>query len=317
MKAQKEQETAQTREDDEDGIASTDTSASLDSDGDDPWTSLTTHISPRLLGRILPQDIYQCDGNGVNNQSWILSSISTSPLDTEHIPGLTQSETNNVLNEAQTLYLLPIDLKKTWGNADVGSTRTERARDRSWYLSHLITTLQAQGTGSGPLTQQLAAKDLLAELQFTFLMVLCLANYSCLEQWKRVLSVLFTCQSALSEVEGFFVEAVSILRVQLGRVEDVEGGLFEMGDEVGSAWLRRLLRGFREHVDEVAGTDKLGGVLKGLEEWLRERYGWADERNVVRRGMVQLEDGEMVEMQEDGVDEEEETGEYAPVVVDM
>jgi len=33
--------------------------------------------------------------------------------------------------------------------------------------------------------------------------------------------------------------------------------------------------------------------------------------------MVQLEDGEMVEVQVDGWDEDEEAGEYAPVVVEM
>lgn len=323
VKAQNGQGDPTPRDHNGDEVEALGTDADGDEDHDDPWTSLTSHITPRLLNRILSQSVDRSSPqNGsppkTPSSSWTLTSVSTSPLDTEKIPGLSQDETDSVLNPTQTLHLLPVDLKKTWDESDVGSTRTQRARDRSWYLQHLIAMLQASpGPTTETLSQQLAAKDLLAEVQFTFLMVLCLANYSCLEQWKRLLSVLFTCQSALTEVEGFFIEAISVLRTQLSRVEDVEGGLFEMGDEVGSAWLRRLLRSFREYVDEAAEADKLKGALKGLEEWLRERYGWADGKNVVRRGMVQLEDGEFVELQDDEVDEDEETGEYAPVVVEM
>jgi A1 cistron-splicing factor AAR2 len=127
-------------------------------------------------------------------------------------------------------------------------------------------------------------------------MVLTLANYSCLEQWKRILAVFLTCESALTEVEGYFVEIVRVLREQLGRVEDVDGGLFEMGDEQGSAWLRRLLRTFRRNVNEAfeRRESELKTAVKLLEEWLREQFDWEDENNILRRGMLQLEDGEMV-----------------------
>lgn len=324
-KLQKEQETAASRDD----LDNRQDSAGKESDGSDsssdPWTRLASHISLRLLRRVLheptPSSNIASSNSVVSSTSLTLSSVSTSLLDTETIPGLSQDETDSVLNPTRTLHILPIDLKKTWDESDLGSTRTERARDRSWYLQHLIANLQKQETGAAnrnrqQVSQQIAAMELLGELQFTFLMVLCLANYSCLEQWKRLLSVMLTCQAALIEVEGFFVEVVTILRAQLGRVEDVDGGLFEMGDDVGSAWLRRLFRVFREHVDD-AEVPKLKVALGDLETWLREQYQWADEKNVLRRGMVQLEDGEMVELQDDDVDEDEETGEYAPVIVEM
>merc|ERR1711939_102481 len=82
------------------------------------------------------------------------------------------------------------------------------------------------------------AREILGEVQFCFLMVLTLANYSCLEQWKRLLSVLLTCQAALDEVQGYFVEVVKVLAMQVRHFDDVEGGMFEMRDEGGSAWLR-------------------------------------------------------------------------------
>lgn len=288
------------------------------SDDSDPWIGLASHISPRLLDRILVTSTKQSKDSST---FWTLTSISSAPGDTENIPGLTPVEANNVLTPTQTLNFLPVDLKKTWNEKDIGSVRTQRARDRSWYLTHLLSTLQKRGSAP-EVTRQVAARELLGEVQFAFLMVLCLANYSSLEQWKRLLSVFLTCQTALVEIEGYFVEIVSVLRRQLGRVEDVEGGLFEMTDEVGSAWLRRLLKSFRGNVDEVWGETGEGGVelrksLQELEKWLSERYGWEDERHTLRRGMLQLEDGEMVELQTDGLDEDEETGEYAPVVVEM
>ncbi|KAK5939767.1 hypothetical protein PMZ80_008149 [Knufia obscura] len=293
-------------------------------DAEDPWPRLTTHISRRLLSRI--------HSSADEDASWTLTSISSAPSDTEHIPGLSSNETQSALSETQTLNLLPIDLKQTWSQTAVGRERTDMARDRSWYLSHLIEMLQtpAAGSGDGEVSQQVAARELLGEVQFTFLMVLCLANYSCLEQWKRILSVLFTCRNALLEVEGFFVEAIRVLRLQLGRVEDVEGGLFELADEMSSKWLRQLLKTFRTNVEEVFGDAAEAGkgkptergkqlkeALAELEKWLREQYGWENEGNLLRRGMVQLEDGEMVELRMDGADEEDETGDYAPVVVEM
>ena len=92
---------------------------------------------------------------------------------------------------------------------------------------------------------------MLGELQFCFLMVLTLMNYSCLEQWKRILSVVFTCKNALQEIEGYFVEILKVLRLQLGHVNDVDGGLFDLRDEVESRWLREMVRRFRRSVDEV------------------------------------------------------------------
>lgn len=276
----------------------------------DPWPGLISHISSVTLTRIL------------TTSEWALTSLSSSRQDAEaeHIPGLSSSETLAALSSSTTLNLLPIDLRKTWSDSDVGRTRTERARDRSFYLGRQIdalttSTALTDNKKEQQLTREQAAGELLGELQFCFVSVLTLANYSCLEQWKRILAVLFTCKSALSNVESFFVEALKVLRRQLERVEDVEGGLFELADESASEWLRSLLRGFRTNVEDVK-AQKIDGELKMLDEWLRQAYGWGDERNELRSGMVQLEDGEMVEFRDGRWDEEEETGEYAPVVVE-
>ncbi|KIW32567.1 uncharacterized protein PV07_04097 [Cladophialophora immunda] len=264
------------------------------------WPALTAHISSPLLTRILSPD-------------WIVSSISSAPTDTETIPGLSHLEASNALHQLP-LDLLPVNLKQTWAGGDIGRARTERARDRSWYLGQLIE--QAARPQGGDKTA--GAREVLGELQFCFLMVLTLANYSCLEQWKRLLSVFFTCRTALDEVEGYFVQVIRVLRLQIKHVDDVEGGLFELRDESGSAWLRTLWARFRSVVDDADKGERvsLKKEVDALEKLFEGKYGWQSERDILRRGMLELEDGERVEVTMHGVDEDEETGEYAPVIVE-
>jgi AAR2 protein. len=116
-------------------------------------------------------------------------------------------------------------------------------------------------------------------------------------------------------------EVVRLLLRQLERCDDVEGGLFEIDGDEGGAFLRNLLAKLRRSVDEVVGTgarSKVKTELDKLEAWVKEEYDWELKReSIVRRGMLQLEDGEEVEMDMDDNDEDEETGEYAPLVVDL
>jgi A1 cistron-splicing factor AAR2 len=285
--------------------ASTSTAAAA---SPDDFTSLSSHITPALITRILTQNT--------------ISSISTAPRDSE-IAGLPHIDAS--VYPDSTLGFLDIDLQRTWNKDDVGAIRTERARDRSWYLGYLMDKAGEgldvnHGTNGIAEEQrqrrQRGAEFLLGELQFSFLMVMMLANYSCLEQWKRLLSVLLTCKTALGEIEGYFVEVLDMLALQLRHVDDVEGGLFELRDEVGSQWLRLLVEKFSENVKEFGGR-RLKKRMEEFEKLMREEFDWQEKGSVVRRGMLEMEDGERVEVAMDGADEDEEKGEYAPVVVEM
>ncbi|KLJ08094.1 hypothetical protein EMPG_16459 [Blastomyces silverae] len=167
--------------------------------------------------------------------------------------------------------------------------------------------------------QEAGETQILGELQFTFLMVLTLMNYSCLEQWKRLLGLVLTCRAAVLRREKFFVQVLHLLRLQLRHFDDVEGGLFEMDGDYGGALLRKLLTRFSRTVQEFAegGGRMVRRELGILENWVKGQYGWELRPGAtVKRGMVELEDGERVEMEVIGANEEDEMGEYAPVVVD-
>jgi A1 cistron-splicing factor AAR2 len=285
------------------------------------WARLTNHLSPQILSRILGEARLDDDAR----PSWTVSSANSAARDAEVIPGLTAQESSKETgnfgsgeNEKE-LRFLPVDLKRTWREGAIGRERTEAAQDRSWALGDLISR-HTEEQSSTAADQKAGESHILGELQFCFLMILTLMNYSCLEQWKRLLGLIFTCRSAIRERESFFRDVLQLLLLQLRHCEDVVGGLFQMDGDYDGNFLRKLLTNFRQFMDQAL-DDGAGSLVKrdmdALEQWVRENYGWELRKtSIMRRGLVQLEDGEEVELAMLGADEDDETGEYAPVIVD-
>ncbi|KAF2852771.1 hypothetical protein T440DRAFT_17761 [Plenodomus tracheiphilus IPT5] len=263
------------------------------------WCQLTNQITPTLLSRIC----------GLNPDHWNLTSASSASQDLDEIPGL---ETSSMLQPEKELRFLPIDLKRTWREGATGRERTEAAQDRSWFLGDLIDKHCQAKDNRG------RENEILGELQFAFLMVLTLNNNSCLEQWKRLLRLLFTCRQAVKERSNLFLDLLKVLRLQLAHCADMEGDLFDM-NEIGGGFLKPLLSRFRITLDDFDGKWKsdLVDELEDLQEFLQKEFNWQLDGSYVKRGMLELEDGEQVEMDMNGADEDEELGEYAPAVVDL
>ncbi len=264
------------------------------------WTKLTSHITPTILSRIC----------GLNPDHWNLTSASSATQDFEFIPGLETS--NSTMHPEKELKFLPIDLKMTWREGATGRERTEAAKDRTWLLGHLINNhCQAKEKREREL-------EILGELQFAFLMVLTLNNNSCLEQWKRLLVLLLTCTQAIKQRSQLFHELLKTLRSQLSHCADTEGDLFDLGEASGG-FLRPLFSRFRQSLDELDGKWKADLVdeLEDLQDFLHQEFGWELDGSYVKRGMLELEDGERVEMDVNGADEDDERGEYAPTVVEL
>ncbi|KAK8195077.1 A1 cistron-splicing factor [Phyllosticta capitalensis] len=262
------------------------------------WRNLTNCMTPEMLFRIL--------GDDATPDHWTLTSASSAARDMDDIPGLSKEQ--SAFHPERELRFLPVNLKQTWREGATGRERTDAARDRSWALGELVE-------------QHCARQDedeIIGEMQFTFLMVLTLNNNSCLEQWRRLLELLFTCKSAVVERPGLYVKLLQLLRLQLKRTQDAEGGLFDLSEE-GATLLKSLLRRFRKALDELQGPQKSDVMdeLDELEEFLKSEYGWQLDDAFVRRGMLELEDGEQVEMDVAGYDEDDETGEYAPMMVEL
>ncbi|KAI9368828.1 A1 cistron-splicing factor [Aspergillus egyptiacus] len=297
------------------------------------WRGLTDKFSARLLSRIIGEPGGR-DIDWEGRPRWLVTSGSTARRDDDDIPGLgggsfakqgTEGEEVNEVAVAPTVMtvgerepefsFLPVDLKMTWREGAIGRERTEAARDRSWALGDIISRVSGGGGDAEGQAQ------VLGELQFTFLMGLTLMNYSCLQQWKRLLGLILTCRRAVVERASFMADVLCLLLRQLKRCGDVEGGLFDQlggeGGGDGGDFLRKLLRGFRtvlyEEVDAVS-TSPVKAEFERLEAWVKDEFDWELNRDaVLRKGMIQLEDGEEVEVEM--INEEED--DYAPVIVDL
>ncbi|KAK8192552.1 hypothetical protein M8818_007722 [Zalaria obscura] len=274
-------------------------SAAKDADGNDgfeeknDWVQLTDCITAETLNRIL-------------GPSWILTSASSAARDEDDIPGLSREESR--IPQEKQLGFLPVDLKQTWRLGATGRERTEAAQDRSWALGELVDRF----------CHQRKWEEVLGELQFCFLMVLTLNNFSCLEQWKRLLELVFTSREAVNARPDFFVRAIALLRLQLTHCADVEGGLFDMSDE-GGGFLKQVLMRFKKGLDQLPGGKKQDVMdeLEDLEQFMQDTHGWQTEGSFARSGKIQLEDGEEVDMDVTNYDEADEEGEYAPQIVDL
>ncbi|OJK03705.1 hypothetical protein ASPACDRAFT_57085 [Aspergillus aculeatus ATCC 16872] len=298
-------------------------------DGRRDWRGLTDRITEGLLDRIVGVPVVDVDGRA----RWMVTSASTALRDSDAIPGLTVEEEEGgeqrldegaierVTGEKEREFsFAPVDLKRTWREGAIGRERTEAAQDRSWALGDLIDRVSSGSGAKDAERERVGEGQLLGELQFSFLMILTLMNYSCLQQWKRLLELILTCRSAIRERGAFMSDLLRLLLLQLRRCDDVEGGLFDLDGEEGGAFLRKLLMKFRKSLYEVLEeTDsQVKTEFEKLEAFVKEEYDWELNRDVIlRRGMVQLEDGEQVELEVAGDNEEEELGEYAPMVVDL
>lgn len=91
-----------------------------------------------------------------------------------------------------------------------------------------------------------------------------------------------------------------------------------MSDD-GGGILKSLLRRFRRGLeeDDMKASADIMDELIDLEEYLKMEHGWELDDSFVKQGMLQLEDGERVEMDVGGFEEEDESGEYAPIIVEL
>ncbi len=107
-------------------------------------------------------------------------------------------------------------------------------------------------------------------------------------------------------------------RLHVKHVNDAEGGLFDLDDE-GGRLIKSLFRKFKQELNEIQSLRKQDVLdeFEELEAFLRHELGWELDETVLRHGFVQLEDGEMVQADLSDDDEDEETGEYAPTVVEL
>ncbi|MCJ1251252.1 hypothetical protein MMC30_008483 [Trapelia coarctata] len=300
------------------------------------WPQLTAHVSHTLLAHFTRPSAPPPDP-----PIYTLTTTACAPQDRDDIPGLSAEDMRDGLfgGEECDLGCLAINLKRTWRQGAVGRERTEGARDRSWALKDVVdrNTLNPvdwdkrgeKGKMEGGGRDEEWGSVVLGEMELCFLMTLTLSNYSCLCEWKRILELVLTSRSLIIQRPQFFKSFLELLVLQLRHCNDVEGGLFDVHAGGDGNFLLELLKTFERGLEEVVPErdrvegaaeekiEELKDVMEEVEEWVKKEWGWELGDDWLRRGMVELEDGERVEVETADMEEEDERGEYAPVVVEL
>lgn len=250
-----------------------------------PWQHLISHVTPSVLSYLF-------------GPSWALET-TTQSLDSSGDDAAESALLDKLAPsgpEAKIKYT-PIDLKVTWPPTAVGRERTYMARDRSWALG--------QALGTNP--------DLLGELEAAFVGAYFVGNYVSATQWGRICGLFLTCrEAAVGGREPLFVEFLGSLRRMLEVAGEDGGVLAEAVDGV-----KKGLKGFGRMLREEDGGREVRKEWEVLVGWAERRLEWVlDTRDTVRKGTVMTEEGDIVEVEEEGLEEEEERGEYAPAIVE-
>lgn len=185
---------------------------------------------------------------------------------------------------------------------------------------------------------------LLGELQFAFLTGAHLGNFSCLEQWHFLVNKLvFRAHGLAAARPRLARDLIRTFHAQLAYADRFleNGGGVDVLDMVSADGkaahaMEKTLVTYKGRLEEVLGgrrrvgggggggedeeemMDAVGQAFAALETWLRRRRGWdlrAD--SYLRVGDVMLEDGEVVQAEREDFEDEDERGEFAPVVVGL
>ncbi|KAI1808497.1 AAR2 protein-domain-containing protein [Daldinia bambusicola] len=271
------------------------------------WPHLTSAITVDLLNRI----------TGKNQRSWQITTQDSVAGETT----LAEEARLYASGKAQLRFTFAMNAPLISASA-TGSERTRQALDPT---SFILETLALAGR---------PPEDLAGELSFAFLSGMHLGNYSCLEQWW------FYCTRIVFRSYRLAVERPTLARrflrtfhAQLAYNDRyLEGDVLEMMPS-NARRLRRALTTYASRLDEmIPPSSSLGGdggggddvtpdqhlvrdAFADLEAWLRTRLGWDLREEYVRSGTLMLEDGEVVSAEVSDFEDEDERGEFAPVVV--
>ncbi|CAB5176305.1 unnamed protein product [Rhizophagus irregularis] len=240
------------------------------------WVHLTNFITPRLISIILPRE-----GKVTN--------VSSSTVDEEELLKL-----NDLKHEENDMILFTkFDLKKSWRPGATGQEVTKYSQDKSWLLSDLFKNVYNNDH-----------KELLGELQLAFICFLIAENYAGFMQWKNIVLLICSCQEAIEKyVDTIFTDFLDVLKYQL---EECPRDFFH-NIVTENNYLTHALKNFRRNILEVLSTDTISQQNLENLHVLRRRF------EKFRGFLNQRFNWEIVD-EETAREEEEEEGEYAPVV---
>jgi A1 cistron-splicing factor AAR2 len=274
------------------------------------WRQMTSHISEPVLDRITGQrggDWFIHTTDRVKGSSRMAAEIE-----------LDKRISNPFLHSRELTFAFT-QLERTYSLQHTGSERTSEATDATF---HVLTALD-------DIQLDINEDNIIGEFQFAYLVGAQLGNDACIQQWwHMLLKIILRAYTLLVRKPELAAALLRSLAAQLTYDSDwLDTPLLDSGD-VHSRDLRLVLTVYKKRLDEIFASNEAFATPQQLDavtafskveavvsttplEWdLRGE-------NVVKRGLTMMEDGEWVELELSELQDEDETGEYAPEIVDL
>jgi A1 cistron-splicing factor AAR2 len=288
-------------------------------EGFNQWQSLTNYISEKVISQVLSPEgridgLMQVQGD-VGDEDKGMQALYQAGL-----------KARNPSSGEESLRFVQFDLKRSWRAGASGEEITKYAKDKSYLLGHLIGD---KGKSSISLSKWRAEEvpvgvdvwGLLGQLQLAFVLLLNLSSYPCLSLYKRLLPAFTRSASFIAGPQPdiiprgtIYPALLTILAAQLLALPD---GVFDTELPELDGWYLQELEMLRQNlVDGTTGSestwqDNEVADLRRAWEKLRiatsEKWRW--DLGMLSPRIMNDSIGEEID--------EEEKGEYAPVVVDM
>ncbi|KAI9646880.1 hypothetical protein NHQ30_004880 [Ciborinia camelliae] len=270
------------------------------------WRRLTSCIKHPYLKRV----------TGGNWNSWKVSSshdVKTTELQASSVPRDAKGKSTNFDGDDFLNFVFPRN-SRTFSESSSGRERTEQAIDSTAFIIDAI----------GHCTYE-DSDEIIGEMQFCFITGLVLGNLACMEQWGIIISKLFGAYRLSMDHPVFFCKVITAVHAQF--MYDEEGfdtSIFDHDSHLGDD-LKIILTKFKSRLNEqllsngsniTREQEEVGKAFEDLESWLW-KWGWDLRGNYHRSGKFQLEDGEVIDVELKDFEDEDERGEYAPMIVDL
>ncbi|RFU24032.1 hypothetical protein B7463_g12304, partial [Scytalidium lignicola] len=270
----------------------------------DIWVGLSRYVTSELLNKIVR--------SGLN--AWKVSSSYDRKSNEYNLPATAGEQRKQYIDDEVFKFIFPQN-PAAYTPFSMGYQRTQRALDKTEDVNYIIMKACSNENPD----------EILGEVQFCFVTGMLIGNLACQEQWAHIVKTLFQAYYCPTYHPVFFRKFIETFHFQLMYDEaGLEGSIFDHDSKLMDE-LRIILIRFKSRMNEyflVNDTflsEEQGAVAKAfenLESWLW-KWGWDLSKNYVRSGKIQLEDGEMVDVELKDFEAEDERGEYAPVVVEI
>ncbi|ODN81987.1 hypothetical protein L202_02316 [Cryptococcus amylolentus CBS 6039] len=287
------------------------------------WKALTSEIAPSVVSAVVPAGIIDGLTPVMDQDDETLSKEMKDKL--EEMKMRSHMEEGEM--EGASLAFARFNLKRSWREGAVGEEVTRYSRDKSWLFGNVLEEQLKRDP-----------KLLLGHLQLSFILLLHLSSFACLQAYRSIIA-LFTASPSLLQtpskylsppksdpnahvgtgIKQAFQTLVDTLVSQLGALPEqvFESELPEM-----DVFFLDQIEALRQNLGAALWATSPSGLQVGVEEgaqWSEEERQdmnarWNRLRDVAwRRWRWDVDElGHRVEEED-----EDEDGEYAPMVVEM